>query len=100
MPAHQIHAGLTADSRVHLRQQRGGNLNHRDAAHEDGGQKPGDIGENAAPNGDDNAGAIAALGDHLLGQRLDLGETFAHLAIREETEFLRLPSARASKIGP
>ena len=31
----QIHAGLAADRGVHLRQQRGGNLNHRNAAHED-----------------------------------------------------------------
>jgi len=39
LPALEVHPGLTADSRIHLRQQRSGNLQHRNPAHVDGGQK-------------------------------------------------------------
>ena len=76
----QIDAGFAADGRVHLRQQRGGNLNHRNAAHEDGGQESRDVGENAAAECDDDAGAVAAARHHLLGQRLHFRQALARLA--------------------
>ena len=39
----QIHAGLAAYRGVHLSQQRGGDLNHGNAAHEDRRQESGDV---------------------------------------------------------
>ena len=60
LAAHQIDAGLAADRRVHLRQQRGGDLHHRDPAHEDGGQKSGHVVDDAAAERDHQAGAVGA----------------------------------------
>ena len=82
----QVHAGFAADGRVHLRQQRGGNLNHRNPAHEDGGQESGDVGENAAAECDDDAGAVSAARDHLLGQRLHFRQALARFAAGEKQE--------------
>ena len=53
--AQQIDAGFAADGGVHLREQGGGNLDDRDAAHEDGGQKAADVAADTAAEGDDDA---------------------------------------------
>ena len=80
----QIHAGLASHRRVHLGQQRGGDLDHRNAAHEDGGEKSGQVAHDAAAEGDDHAGPVAAGLDHLFGQRFHLRQAFARLASGEE----------------
>ena len=66
----QVDAGLAADGGVHLRQQRGGDLQHRNAAHEDGGQKSAHVGDDAAAEGDDHAGAVAARAHHFARRAL------------------------------
>ena len=43
--------GLAAERGVDLRQQRGGNLDDRNAAHENGGEKTGHVADNAAAEG-------------------------------------------------
>ena len=53
----QIHAGLAADRRVHLRQQRGRNLHHRNAAHEDGREKSAYIAHHSAAQREDDRAA-------------------------------------------
>ena len=62
LAADQVDAGLAADGRVHLRQQRGGDLQDRDAAHEDRGEESGHVVDDAAAERDDDAGAVGAAG--------------------------------------
>ena len=84
LAGNQIDAGLAADRGVDLREQRGRDLQHRDAAHEDGGQKAADIRHDAAAESDYDAGAVAAAFNHLLGQRFDFREPLAFFAAGQE----------------
>src|SRR5260370_21651224 len=76
LPRAQIDAGLTADSRVHLRQQRSRNLQHGYAAHEYGSQKSGHIVDDAAAESDDHAGPVSPALHHLLGHGFERREPF------------------------
>ncbi len=82
----QVHAGFAAHGSVHLRQQRGWHLNHGNAAHEDGGQESGHVGENAAAECNDDAGAVCAARDHLLRQRLHFRQALARFAAGEKQD--------------
>jgi len=70
LAAHQIHARLPADSGIHLGEKRSGNLQHRDPAHENCGQKAAHIVDDAAAIGDHHARPIRAARHHLLGELL------------------------------
>ena len=82
----QIYSGLAADRGVHLGQQRGGNLNHRNTAHEDRRQESGDVADDAAAERDDHARPVAAGCDHLFGQSFHFGQSLFGLAARERRE--------------
>ena len=101
MPLGQVHTGLAADSRVHLRQQRGGDLEQRDAAHEDGGQESGHIGDDAAAVGDHHAGAVAAEFDHFVGQHFEGRQALLLFAARQEEDLVGdVRQSRSAKRPP
>ena len=83
LAADQIDAGLAADGGVHLGEQRGGDLQDGDAAHEDGGQEAAHVVDDAAAESDHHAGAIGAELHHLLGQLLDGREALLIFAARQ-----------------
>ena len=84
----QIYAGFAADSRIDLALQSGGNLQYRDAAHEDGGQKAGHVVHDAAAEGDNHAGAVASLSHHLFGQCFHVRQPLAFLAAGEKEDLV------------
>jgi hypothetical protein len=86
LPARQVRPRLAAHGRVHLRQQRRRNLNHRDAAHEDGCQKPPEIVHHAAAERDHDRTAVSPRRHHLLRHRLNRRQALSLLAPREEDE--------------
>ena len=87
----QVDAGLAADGGVHLRQQRGRNLQHRNAAHEDRGQKSGHIVDDAAAECDHDARAIGAVRDHLFRHGFERRQSFVRFAAGEEQHIMRSP---------
>src|SRR5713226_5871648 len=89
LSGYQIDAGLAANGRVHLCEQRGGDLNHGYPAHENGREKSGNVGQDAAAHRDNDTRAVAALLNQLLGERLYLREPFACLASRKTNYFMR-----------
>ena len=91
LPRNKIHAGLAAYSSVHLRKQRGGNLNHRNAAHEDGCKESADVGEDSAAERHHHTGPVAAGMHHLFGQFLHRGESLLVFAAIEEEHVERTP---------
>ena len=60
--------------------QRGGNLDIRNAAHEDGGDKAAEVANDAAAKGDEQRAAVAAGADHLAGETFDVDHGFVALA--------------------
>jgi hypothetical protein len=48
----EVHAGFSADGGVDLREKSGWDLHVADAAHVDGGEKAGDVAEDAATEGE------------------------------------------------
>ncbi len=66
---------------------RGGDLDDGNAPHEDGGEEAGDVVDDAAAEGDHDAGAVAAAPHHLLGQDFDLRQSLPFLAAGEEEDF-------------
>ena len=101
LAADQVDAGLAADGRVHLGQQRGGDLEHRDAAHEDGRQEAGHVVDDAAAEGDHHAGAVAAQFDHALRQLLHGLQALVLFAAGQEQDLVRNAGERALQLrGP
>ena len=72
LPRHQIAARLAAHRRIHLREQRGRNLNHGNTAHVNRGQKSAEIGDDAAAKCDPGAQSVGAAFRHLFGELLDM----------------------------
>ena len=89
LAADQIDAGLAADGGIHLRQQRGGDLHYRDAAHEDRGEKSAHVVDDAAAEGDHHAGAVGAELHHLLGELLQGREALLFFASRQVEHIVR-----------
>ena len=83
----QIHAGLAADGRIDLRQQRGWNLNHRNSAHEDGGQERAHIPHHSAAKRHEHRVPIGTETHQLLRQLLKFGQRLRSLAIRHDDDF-------------
>ena len=98
LTGHQVDAGLAADGRVHLRQQRGGDLNHRDAAHEDGRQEARHVGDDAAAKGNHQAGAVAAAAHHFFGRLFERPEALPVLAAGQENQLVFF-SRKAARQG-
>src|SRR5580698_2095633 len=90
----EIRSGFAAHRGVDLRQESSRYLNHRNAAHENRRQEPGEIPDNAAAEGDDDAGAVAASLDHLFRERLHLLQTLAGLAAGENQNAELAPAKR------
>jgi len=82
----EIDAGFAANGGVDLAEEGGGDLEDGDAAEEDGGEETGDVGNDAAAEADDEAGAVGAVSHHLFGEGFDLAEAFFVFAAGEEQD--------------
>ena len=102
LAAFQVHAGLAADGRVHLRQQSGGDLQHRNAAHEDGRQESRHVVHHAAAEGDDQARPVAAPRHQLFRHPLDAPQPLVLLAAGKQHDLvgaLRQAAREAGTVG-
>ncbi len=66
-----------------------GTWTHRNAAHEDGGEEAGHVADNAAAEGHDEAGAVAAAAHHFLGQLFDRRQPLLLFAAGQVEHFVR-----------
>jgi hypothetical protein len=80
----QIAAGLATHCGVYLGEQCSGNLDDRNAAHKNCGEKPGQIGDDSAPERNHDAGTISTQRRHLFGKLFHVGEALILLAAGEE----------------
>ena len=80
----QVHAGLAADGRVDLGEQRSGHLDNGHAAHKGCREEAGHVGDDTSAEANDKARAIGTGFGHLLGERFHFGEALAAFAAREE----------------
>ena len=79
----QVHAGLAADGGVDLAEQRGGDVDDRDAAVVHRGGEPADVGDQPAADRDDGVGAGEAPLGEVAAQRLDGGQRLGRLALAD-----------------
>ncbi len=84
----RVHSGLAADRAVNLRDDRGGDLDARDATLVDRGDEAGEVADHSAAEGDDERAAVEAGGDHAVAQVLRGGEPLGVFA-RRHREKLR-----------
>ena len=63
----KIDASLTADRRIDLRKNRGGNLNEIHTAHVEGREQAGNVADDASTEGQDRGFSIGAKFHELLG---------------------------------
>ena len=68
----EVRSGFATNGGVDLSEERGGNLNNRDAPHVDGGEETAKVVDDAATEGDDEAGAVGTTIGHLLGEGFDM----------------------------
>ena len=80
----RVDAGLAADRAVDLGQQGGRHLGYGDAAAQDTGGETGEIADHPAAQGDDHVAALDAGFQQGVEQALELGETLACLAGRQD----------------
>ena len=80
----EVDAGLAADGGVDLGEQRRWELHVVDAAHVDGGEKAGDVPDDAAAERKQEGVAVGACGGELAGESFKRGETLVGLACRCE----------------
>ncbi len=97
LAALEVHPGLTADSRIHLRQQRSGNLQHRNPAHVDGGQKARHVVDHTAAESDHQARTVAPAQHHLLGEHFDRSQPFSLFAAGIEQDLVGTARQSASQ---
>src|ERR1019366_1218792 len=83
----EVGTGLAADRSVDLGEEGGGDLNYGNAAHEDGGKETAEIGDDAAADGDDEAGTVGAALGHLIGKGLHVGHALGVFPALEEQDF-------------
>ena len=83
LAARMVDAGLAADCRVHLRQQRGRHLHERDAALVAGRRKPGEIADHSAAEREQGAVAGEAVGDQHVDDARGAGERLVRFAVGE-----------------
>ena len=92
--AAQIDTCFASDSRVDLGEERRGDLQDRDAAHEDSREEASDIGDNASAEANDEAAAVGAAFHHLLGEIFDVGEPLFGFAGRQKENRRSVSNAR------
>ena len=80
----EVDAGLAAEGRVHLGEQRGGQADVADAAHVDGGEESGDVADDAAAEGEQDGVAVGPGEGKLLGEGLDRGKALVRFARGEK----------------
>ena len=102
-PCEEVDAGLAADGGVDLGEEGGGELDVGDAAHVDGGEEAGDVADDSATEGEQEAVAVCSGEGELLGERFDAGHALVGLAGGEEEGyrfFLEARRGSASTRGP
>ena len=77
----QVDPGLSADGRIDLGQQRGGDVHVGGAPVEGCRREPGQVGDDAAPHGDDDVGTAEAAAGEPPAQILDHAERLGLLAV-------------------
>ena len=82
LAADVVDAGLAADGRVHLGQQRGGHLHEGDAALVAGGGKAGEVPDHAPAQGQHGAVAGEAVGDQHIEHAGQVAEGLVGLPVR------------------
>ena len=80
----QVHAGLAADRRVDLGDERRRHLDEPDAAQVDRGEEPGRVAERAATDRDEHLVTIDPERRELAGGRLDHGQPLGRLALGQQ----------------
>ncbi len=83
----EVDAGFAADGGVDLSEEGGGDLDDGDASHEDGREEAADVAADASAEGDDDAGAVRAPGEHLVGEGFEDAEAFVGFAAGEVKDF-------------
>ena len=96
----QVDAGFSADTRIHLRQKRGGNLHIGNAAHEHRGHKSAHIAHNAAAKTNQKRSAIAAGLNHFARQALHASHGLEALADGKKERDRRLRKRAQEGFGP
>ena len=99
LAADEVHAGLAADRGVHLGEQGGRDLEHGNAAHEDGGQEAGHVVDDAAAESDHHARAVGAALHHLLGKLLHGRQALLVFAAGKGEEFVGDPVQPGCKLS-
>ena len=92
LAAGMVDAGLAADRRIHLREQRGWNLHERDAALVTGGREAGHVADHAAAQRNDAGIARKAVGDEHVEHARDVGERL----VRSRRRAAPLPGSAAA----
>ena len=80
-PQRMVDGRLAADRRIHLRQQRGGHLYERHAAHVTGGGKTRHVAHHAAAQGKQHGLAVAAVFKQRIKNQLQRGPVFINFAV-------------------
>src|SRR5712691_11860767 len=79
-----VDRGLAADRRIHLSEERSGNLDVLHPALIRGGSKARQIADHSAPEGDEGAVALAALLDQRVEDCIESGPVLVLLAIGDD----------------
>ena len=102
LAARMVHAGLAADRRVDLREQRGRHLHEADAALVAGGGEARHVADHPAAQGDDEIVAREAVGDQRVDDARDGVERLVALAVGqhdlEERRGIRTARGRPSRL--
>ena len=98
----EIDSGLSADSRVDLREERRGNLDVGDSPHVDCGEKASHIADYASAKGDEKRRAVCSSSGKLGGEAIEVCQTFLLLAGRMEEDCgsLMIGKARCELFAP
>ena len=85
----RVDRGLAADRAVDLRQERGRNLDIRNAAQQGRGGEAGEIADHAAAQRDERCAALDAQAKKILGELLEMPEILGLLARRQHDRRVR-----------
>ena len=91
LAGYQVHARFPPYRRIHLREQSRGNLQNRNAAHENRGEETRYIGHNPATETDHDTSAVSVALEHLLGKLLHGRKPLVLFAAGKKQNFRRAP---------
>ena len=99
--AGEIDAGFATNGGVDLGEEGGGDLDDRNAPHEDRREETAHVATDAAAEGDDDAGPVGATGEHLVGEGFDDAEALIGFAagIVEHLETVQLGGVELMDVG-